>query len=117
MKSKKKTTTKSKPKWVKLSNGIHNHEGQFIRKGEFLYAEEWEIPEGIKKSYKLVSKVRASKEPPAKGITMIQSLVKGKYDIVNENTGDRLNDDPLTKKEAEEFIEGMSNEKSTVENF
>ena len=38
----------------------------------------------------------------------IVKVKKGKYDVVNTETDERMNDEYLTKKEAEEMVEGLA---------
>ena len=67
MKRKKRTNQniiKSKPKWKKMTGGIHIHGDQTVRKGEYLYAEEWELNASLIKQgrFKLITPVKRNKK-------------------------------------------------------
>lgn len=101
------------PKWKKIKGGIHYHtDGQVVKRGQFFYAFKEDIPKAFRKKFRLVRGAKkGTKQLPErdtetespKGLEIMQSLKKGKFDIVNE-AGDAINDNPLTKKEAETFL-------------
>ena len=52
-----KPTEDNRPRWKKVGGGVHKHgDGQTVRQGEILYAEEWEIADIFKDMFELIEK-------------------------------------------------------------
>ena len=98
---------KKLPKWKKVKGGVHRHfDGQIVKKDEFLYAEESEIPKTFKDMFVLVRQGKSTgniSTNTVQSLKIVPSIEKNKYDVVN-NEGTCLNTIPLTRKEANNFL-------------
>ena len=97
---------KKLPKWKKVKGGVHRHfDGQVVKKDEFLYAEESEIPKTFKDMFILIrqGKNTSEKVDTVQSLKVVPSVEKNKYDVVNSE-GTCLNTVPLTRKEANNFL-------------
>ena len=97
----------TRPKWRRITNGIHYHsDGQVVRKGEILYAHDWELSEIIKSRFECLDKIPNADLGKA---LSVKSRGGGWYDVVNTATLQKLNSKPLRKEAAESFLpDGIS---------
>lgn len=108
-KNRKKTTRPSKFKgmlrYKKIRGGVHkHHNGQTVRKGEILYANDGELSKIIMKGFVCLDE---QIQEATKGITLgLKDRGNGWYDVINKQTGERLNDDHMRAKDARQFITG-----------
>ncbi len=98
----KKDKYAGKLRWKKISGGIHNHrDGQVVRKGEVLYANE--LGSVLAKGFECLD----SPKGILSGVSLgIKSLGNGWFDVINKATGEKLNDTSLRARDAKMFITG-----------
>ena len=108
----KKDKYAGKLRWKKISGGIHNHrDGQVVRKGEVLYANE--LGSVLAKGFECLD---SSKGLFGGGISLgIKSLGNGWFDVINKATGEKLNDKSLRARDAKMFITGEIEESTEEE--
>jgi len=91
-----------RPKWRKLTNGIHYHpDGQVVKKGEILYAQEWELSKVIKAKFQALDAIPSTDFGK---VLSVKSRGGGWYDVINSNTLQKLNSKPLRREAAESFL-------------
>jgi len=91
-------------RWRKIGGGIHNHrDGQIVRRGEILVATQLEIEPFKNLFVPLDPLVDIKEEQPTKRL-FIEHRGGGKYNVINENTGKPINDELLTREQAENLI-------------
>lgn len=91
-----------RPKWRKLTNGTHYHsDKQVVRKGEILYAYDWELSKIIKTGFECLDTIPAADLGKA---LSVKSRGGGWYDVINTTNLQKLNSKPLRKEAAESFL-------------
>jgi len=100
-----------RPKWKKITNGIHYHsDGQVVKKGEILYANDWELSDLVKARYSCLDAIPSADLGKA---LSVKSRGGGWYDVINTATLQKLNSKPLRREAAESFLpEGMTLEEA-----
>jgi len=92
----------TRPKWRKINNGIHYHkDGQVVRKGEILYAHDYELSEILKRGYECLDAIPAADLGKT---LMVKARGGGWYDVVNAVNLQKLNSKPLRREAAESFL-------------
>jgi len=101
----------TRPKWRRITNGVHYHsDGQVVKKGEILYAHDWELSNIIKTRFECLDKIPNADLGKA---LSVKSRGGGWYDIINTATLQKLNSKPLRREAAESFLpDGMSLEEA-----
>jgi hypothetical protein len=92
----------TRPKWRKVTNGTHYHsDGQVVKRGEILYAHEWELSNIVKAGFTNLDALPAADL----GKTLsVKSRGGGWYDVINTVTLQKLNSKPLRREAAESFL-------------
>ncbi len=117
VRSKRKDLDKimSKPQWRKITGGTHYHDdGQVVKFDEILYANREELSERNQRKFELLTRAndkprRKKKEVDnGKQVDIIQSeTVSGKFDVINPDTGKKINEVPLTAAGAKKLANTM----------
>jgi len=91
-------------RWRKIGGGIHNHrDGQVVRRGEILVATQLEI-EPFKNLFVCLDPlVDVKEEQPTKRLQIVHKG-GGKYNVVNESTAQPINDELLSREQAENLV-------------
>lgn len=104
---KKATKVEGALRWKKISGGIHNHrDGQIVRKGEILRAKPEELSEVVKVGFVCLDDERPKVDVGFK----LHNRGKGWWDVLNKETGEKLNDSALRTKEIRGFLNGTDEE-------
>lgn len=92
----------TRPKWRKLNNGIlYFKDGQVVKKGEILYAHDYELSKVTKKGFECLDIIPAADLGKT---LMVKSRGGGWYDVVNSVNLQKLNSKPLRREAAESFL-------------
>ena len=96
---------KGKVRYKKIRGGIHKHgDGQVVRKGEILYADPESLSPIVLEGFTCLDE---EIKQATSGISLgIRDKGNGWYDVINKNTGEKLNDKSLRAKDARQFITG-----------
>jgi len=93
-----------KLRWKKIAGGISVlADGTKVVKDQIFKATAAEIPQAFKKKFVCLDVQEDAPEPGIK-IKLIP-VGKNKWDILNEYTGDILNEEPLSAADAKAFLE------------
>lgn len=91
-------------RYKKVRGGVHRHGGQTIRKGEILYANQEELSPLVMKGFICLDE---EIQEAASGISLgLRDRGNGWYDVINKNSGEKLNDVAMRGKDAAQFITG-----------
>lgn len=100
---------KGQIKWKNIS-GTMSLNGKVYTAGQTFFAFEEEVPEGFRDTVVPLEELpsEAFTIPVATDIYEIRSTGYGWYDVVNKETGKKMNDKGLREADAKKFVEELS---------
>jgi ATP-dependent RNA circularization protein (DNA/RNA ligase family) len=97
---------KDKIKWRKIAGTI-NINGKDYKTGQVFWAYEDEVPESFRDTCIPLEELPSKKPYVSKTKFEVQSVGYGWYDVVNKETGKKINDKRLRENQAKQLIEEL----------
>jgi len=99
-------TKETKPRWRKTGGGEFRLGGRTIKSGEVFRAKPRQIPKAFRDVIIPLDNIEEP-APEPKSAFAVKSRGGGWYDVVNQETGHRMNDNALREDQAKELADKM----------
>ena len=100
-------TKNTQPRWKKTGGGQARINGRTIKSGETFRAHPSQIPQAFRDIIIPVDNIEEQQAPEPVSAFTVKSRGGGWFDVVNQETGQPVNDNALREEDAKELADKM----------